>query len=627
MANVLTASATLDFKSGTHAVTDWTSNEDWSMHLSHYDMVDRNQPEREGEAGTAPVLEDQIDLSRKESGPAEWPRSDAEMYTASTTASMLLCPPQNKKIPWGTSPKSGTPEPFLFTAKLPRAVLSSENAVVGFGLVSEDYQIKFIPGQNDKQGGFPTGTGSSIGGYVYCEGTSESDPRLSVSASVCRSGGRRWDADGQHMSHSIKDTEADFITVGFGFANNRFFLLLPDGGFWTLPGNWKSSGDRNFVPSFFDTSSAWDKSAGCRLALVVRVGDESMSDLKVDMSIRRLAALEKIMPGDSTDGISDEEIVKRPLLNLTPIEAGFSDFSAPSEGVNPPSLLKITLGGVSLAPQRSQPPCLEDSHVVHVASGKQSSGRTEMVWSIKPGEPIKKGDAGASAACASIVVPTCVISSDRNPQHCEFELDIPGTAAQAPDFIAVGLIRLDDYLQSARSDPSRAPKIWTPNDLYKEFVKAPFGETSKPTGVVFSPGNSEGSADSFGFHSDDGGAIAATRDNKKQVHNFADLIWWSDGTKDTKVGDGPIKIAVGFDGASLYFVHPDGRRLCPSFIDASLSESWSLGAAFVPIILLDCWKTSAKDDVDESRRKATVTITASVDERLSRKIKSQSKDS
>ena len=291
-ANELTASATLNFESGTHTVTEWTSNEDWSMHLSHYDMVDRNQTkdegEGEGEVGTAPVLRDQIDISRTESGPAEWPRGAAEMYTGSTTATMLLNPPQNKKILWGTSLKHGAHEPFLFSAKLPRAVLSSEDAIVGFGLVSEDYQIKFFPGQNDMQGCFPKGTGSSIGGYVYCAGISESDPRgrLSVSASVCRSGGRRWDADGQHMSHSIKDTESDRMTVGFGFANNRFFMLLPDGRFWTLPGNWKSSGDRNFVPSFFDTSSAWDESVGCRLALVVRVGDESMSDL-LYMSFRR----------------------------------------------------------------------------------------------------------------------------------------------------------------------------------------------------------------------------------------------------------------------------------------------------------------------------------------------------
>ena len=438
------------------------------------------------------------------------------------------------------------------------------------------------------------------------------------------------------MSHSIKDTDGDRITVGFGFANNRFFLVLPDGGFWTLPGNWKSSGDRNFVPSFFDTSSAWDVSAGCRLALVIRVGDESMSDVKVDMSIRRLDPLEMVTPENSEDGINEEMILKRPLVNLTTIEEGFSDFSAPNTGVNLPSSMKITLRGVSLAPQRSQSPASEGSHVVHVASGKDSSEKTDMVWSIKPGEPIDRTHAETSAACASIVVPTCVISSDRNPQHCEFELVIPSdNAARAPDFIAVGLIQLDDYLwnlrrnSSQRRDPTKAPKIWNPNELYSMFMKASLGETRRPTGVVFSPGNSEGSADSFGFHSDDGGVIAATRENKKQVHNFKELVWWCDGKLEEKFksnsGDGPIKIAVGFDGASLYFIHPDGRRLCPSFIDASLSESWSLGAAFVPIILLDCWQTNSEHGVDESLRGATITITASVDKRLSAKILEQQK--
>ena len=139
-------------------------------------------------------------------------------------------------------------------------------------------------------------------------------------------------------------------------------------------------------------------------------------------------------------------------------------------------------------------------------------------------------------------------------------------------------------MKSAPSgDPSKAPKVWTPSDLYHEFVKSPFGETSKPTGVVFNPGNSEGSADSFGFHSDDGGVIAATRGSEKQVHIFSDLVWWSNGKRVSKIGDGPIKIAVGFDGASLYFVHPEGRHVV---YRRALSESWSL-AAFVPIILLD----------------------------------------
>ena len=221
-----------------------------------------------------------------------------------------------------------------------------------------------------------------------------------------------------------------------------------------------------------------------------------------------------------------------------------------------------------------------------------------------------------------------MISSDRNPQHCEFELVIPSdNAARAPDFIAVGLIQLDDYLKSERRNPTKAPKIWNPNELYSTFMEALLGETRRPTGVVFSPGNSEGSADSFGFHSDDGGVIAATRENKKQVHYFKELVWWCDGKLDEKFksnfGDGPIKIAVGFDGASLYFIHPDGRRLCPSFIDASLSESWSLGAAFVPIILLDGWQTNSDHGVDESLREATITITASVDQRLSAKILEQ----
>ena len=112
----LTASATLNFDSGTHTVTEWTSNEDWSMHLSHYDMVDRSQTidEGDGEVGSAPVLRDQIDISRTESGPAEWPRGAAEMYTGSTTATILLNPPQNKKILWGTSLKHGAHEPFCF---------------------------------------------------------------------------------------------------------------------------------------------------------------------------------------------------------------------------------------------------------------------------------------------------------------------------------------------------------------------------------------------------------------------------------------------------------------------------------------------------------------------------------
>ena len=71
------------------------------------------------------------------------------------------------------------------------------------------------------------------------------------------------------------------------------------------------------------------------------------------------------------------------------------------------TLIRKIRYGVSLAPQRPQPPDLEECHVVHVASGEESTGNTEMVWSIKPGEPIMARDPGTSAACASIVVPTC----------------------------------------------------------------------------------------------------------------------------------------------------------------------------------------------------------------------------
>ena len=72
------------------------------------------------------------------------------------------------------------------------------------------------------------------------------------------------------------------------------------------------------------------------VTLVVRVGDESMSDLKVDMSFRRLGKLEAILPDDSTDGNSGEEIVKRPLLNLETIDAGFSDSLRPVQMSNHP---------------------------------------------------------------------------------------------------------------------------------------------------------------------------------------------------------------------------------------------------------------------------------------------------
>ena len=269
-ANELTASATLNFESGTHTVTEWTSNEDWSMHLSHYDMVDRSQTkdEGEGEVGTAPVLRDQIDISRTERAPPSAPRCGGNVHRQHH-CTMLLNPPQNKKILWGTSLKHGAHEPFCFL-QLPRAVLSSEDAIVGFGLVSEDYQIcKFFPGQNDMQDCFPKGTGSSIGGYVYCVRVSESDPRgrLSVSASVCRSGGRRWDADRQHMSHSIKDTESDRMTVGFGFANNRFFMLLPDAWVLDAAGQLEIVRRPEFRSKFFDTSSGvGTQSVGCRHA-------------------------------------------------------------------------------------------------------------------------------------------------------------------------------------------------------------------------------------------------------------------------------------------------------------------------------------------------------------------------
>ena len=127
-------------------------------------------------------------------------------------------------------------------------------------------------------------------------------------------------------------------------------------------------------------------------------------------------------------------------------------------------------------------------------------------------------------------MPTCAIAKDRHPHHCEFTLDIPAEAARAPDFIAVGLIQLDDYLLGAARNIREHPKVWTPSELCSKFVKAKIGGTDKPPGFAFSPGNSENSADSIGFHSNDGSVIAATRDGRtKDVHSFEELIWWGDG--------------------------------------------------------------------------------------------------
>ena len=80
-----------------------------------------------------------------------------------------------------------------------------------------------------------------------------------------------------------------------------------------------------------------------------------------------------------------------------------------------------------------------------------------------------------------------------------------------------------------------------------------------------------------------------------------------------------MRIAVGFDGASMYFVHPNGRRrLCPSFVDESLTDSWSNGAAFVPILQLEDWPQDGNPDA----REATTTVTASVDPRFRIKVNS-----
>ena len=235
-----------------------------------------------------------------------------------------------------------------------------------------------------------------------------------------------------------------------------------------------------------------------------------------------------------------------------------------------------------------------------------------------------KNTAAFAPAKATFIVPTCVISANRDAQYCQFDIDLSGNQ-WSPGLLAFGLISLDDYFSFKPRDTSQKPKQWTHERLLEQLSD----RNAFPIKLL-DPGNSPEHT-SMGFHSDDGSFVTNcfTKQNKDcgSIHTIAGLKWWELGhpMMQDPVGDETrqYSLGVGFDGSSVFIVHPNGQKI--RFESFMITESWKNGTAFVPMLMVaNChadWDKLFADGrdppvVDPLSVVMSLSITASMDEKL-----------
>jgi hypothetical protein len=135
----------------------------------------------------------------------------------------------------------------------------------------------------------------------------------------------------------------------------------------------------------------------------------------------------------------------------------------------------------------------------------------------------------------------------------------------------------------------------------------------------------------MGFHSDDGSFVTNcfTKTSKDcgSIHVIDGLKWWKFGNpivQEGSTGADPrqYSLGVGFDGSSVFIVHPNGKKIrLESFM---VTDSWKNGSAFVPILMVaDCNANCSVDGIEPPEVTPlsvvmSLSITASLDERLQR---------
>ena len=479
----------------------------------------------------------------------------------------------------------------------------------------------------------------------------------------------------QHQGNgSATEASSDTITVGCGLAHGRFFVVLP-GGAYTFPQKW-SDEQAGLAPGLFDLNNPktfklfGPKRTPSQLMLSVRCSPNATDALRkmtIRLSVRRvhLSRLESLPT--KCDGVSDPWTESfSPIVDLSLAHAQFRGI-VPSQAVF--SSCKIVLTGQHTTPSVV---CKEEGmdrgHIIHMSTGCYQNIDTYSPlnsWSTSlrglslpddivgdhqrrdDSEAGMSGGAQANSTTSRItypsiecvytdkdaaavlptmgtfIVPTCVISANQDAQYCQFDIDLSGNQ-WSPGLLAFGLISLDDYFSLKPRDTSQKPRQWTTERLLQQLCN----RDAFPIKLL-NPGNSREHT-SMGFHSDDGSFVTncftVTNKDSGSIHKIEGLKWWEFGNpvvqETTGADTRQYSLGVGFDGFSVFIVHPNGKKI--RFESFMATDSWKNGSAFVPILMVaDCNQKCLVDeidplDVDPLSVVMSLSITASMDGKLKR---------
>jgi hypothetical protein len=458
-------------------------------------------------------------------------------------------------VPMKTAQGLTRPAPFLFSAKIPENFFQP-GSIICIGLVTPKHSGFMFYQQAE----------SELGCSVYNDGQ-HTHTRLGVRT--------------LRTTINLSETRAlpkDDFDISFGFLHNHFFALLPGSNEYetTFP----KPGEDIFN---YDYTSDWINN--CQLSLTL----SSLQNFQ-DPEVSCKTFKRNILKPDYTDITDEPTFEQAPHFviqdEFTPTWAKKTQESPKESTIalegektqESPKESTIALEGekpqespkestIALEGDTLRPDFYKGDEFLQVVTCDGTNGKyhSESKWTLSDSNIYnfsKNRNMFVPATRATICAPRCFFSAHQ-PNYVNFNIKF--TQKAIPEFIAVGLILKKHY--------HRNPK----------YDKDPVS----PPNYAFSPGNSENSADSIGFHSDDGSIIVATQAGDKTLCSLDKYKWFDD----KELYKQELNIGIGFDGDSIYVVLPeeDGvrKRLSP-FMDTPPSWKEDKGS-FVPILQLEDW--------------------------------------
>eukprot|EP00946_MAST-07B_sp_MAST-7B-sp1_P002687 g2687.t1 len=189
----------VNFDTGIHSIIPAGSSSGvaWAAAVCHRDIVNEMASRRNNDSTRAALPEAELKEVGAFRGVASCnsfpiPDQNDDPFTSKTMATILLRPgslsepplfpvddgAEERNKPFGT-------DAFIFTAEIPQRLLEhDDNALVSFGVVSENFKCNFFPGANDANSSFPKDTSAAAVGAYIRRHTQDGKEEWIVSAGV-----------------------------------------------------------------------------------------------------------------------------------------------------------------------------------------------------------------------------------------------------------------------------------------------------------------------------------------------------------------------------------------------------------------------------------------------------------